>query len=151
MPYLDACSFPSFNSTMVRLKGVGWFDGYAWQTVFQFHNGSIKSFFRNFEPLPKKGFNSTMVRLKGQVFSLARILGRCFNSTMVRLKAIEAEGLDPEEHSFNSTMVRLKARRRLRDHLTFSSFNSTMVRLKVNVVFGVDSIGGLVSIPQWFD
>ena len=99
-------------------------------TLFQFHDGTIKSCknspsFRCF-----RNFNSTMVRLKGLCSFAHSVFIRFqfhdgtikrnnqpllfhiywyFNSTMVRLKAqAKQELIDKINRDFNSTMVRLK-------------------------------------------
>ena len=56
--------FAYFNSTMVRLKDIKWKTDYD-RCVFQFHYGTIKSFYSVLIITTEFDFNSTMVRLKG--------------------------------------------------------------------------------------
>ena len=49
---------------MVRLKDAPFYDSASY-TIFQFHNGTIKSTSEMSKPICLNYFNSTMVRLKG--------------------------------------------------------------------------------------
>ncbi len=55
-----------FNSTMVRLKGVTMRGKENEPSMFQFHNGSIKSIQELRATEGEESFNSTMVRLKAE-------------------------------------------------------------------------------------
>ena len=121
-------------------------------TLFQFHNGSIKSQYRCRYTVPLPSFNSTMVRLKDgydddEVYifyefqfhngSIKRPIVKAsdlpldsFNSTMVRLKACKQTWCSNERDGFNSTMVRLKVELIVAADKAHDCFNSTMVRLK---------------------
>ena len=77
----------NFNSTMVRLKDEE-INTVFRETLFQFHDGSIKG---------KRGFKPLLHLIY-------------FNSTMVRLKVFPDREPPCAEINFNSTMVRLKVR-----------------------------------------
>ena len=77
----------SFNSTLVRLKGL----------------------LRMSCTSTRNSFNSTLVRLKGYCLPLKRLSAYSFNSTLVRLKVPPGRRLPACISRFNSTLVRLKA------------------------------------------
>ena len=89
----ECASFPNddaeenFNSTMVRLKAAHEPNG-GYESVFQFHYGTIKRGEAPFDSTLLTYFNSTMVRLKGVLTALKVNGSGNFNSTMVRLKAM---------------------------------------------------------------
>ena len=66
VPFPDDLVHPrhGFNSTMVRLKVGLILSEKPAASLFQFHNGSIKSQFAEDFEAARAGFNSTMVRLK---------------------------------------------------------------------------------------
>ena len=99
-------------------------------TMFQFHNGSIKSAASTTSGLIPLCFNSTMVRLKALQTSSVLTYTQRFNSTMVRLKAVTPKAKSPSHSCFNSTMVRLKVTPSDFSSTICVCFNSTMVRLK---------------------
>ena len=148
-------SYQSFNSTMVRLKVLRSRADAPSADLFQFHNGSIKSFnltphpitidefqFHNgsiksldrhipFRSANATCFNSTMVRLKVPALITHTDASISFNSTMDRLKGDPSLIKEDDSMGFNSTMVRLKDELDISEMDLHARFNSTMVRLKV--------------------
>ena len=60
-----------FNSIVVRLKGRSLARFFGSGRMFQFHSGSIKSFYEeNAMNNPQQSFNSIVVRLKGLSFAM---------------------------------------------------------------------------------
>jgi len=140
-------------------------------SMFQFHNGSIKGLMGADLSGSNLSFNSTMVRLKVHP-RIQYVLCTMFQFHNGSIKGLRLSALQSSRISFNSTMVRLKGILSFEANcptawfqfhngsikgdspisfvITSSSFNSTMVRLKV----GRPRIGkqkDVVSIPQWFD
>ena len=72
---------------MVRLKVVGDQEVDNMDSMFQFHNGSIKREEALSAEIKRLSFNSTMVRLKEEGYQSISDTIESFNSTMVRLKA----------------------------------------------------------------
>ena len=102
---------PSFNSTLVRLKGDESRQGTPITLdKFQFHSGSIKSYRLLDADMRYRldGFNSTLVRLKESPVTSSPLPVVCFNSTLVRLKAEWKDSASIVSSCFNSTLVRLK-------------------------------------------
>ena len=141
----------SFNSTMVRLKGIIPMRQLDSMIMFQFHNGSIKSQNgRNSQHSAKK-FQFHNGSIKSQVLPVivqGTYLFQFHNGSIKRRIAQALFWLYLE--SFNSTMVRLKG---IIEHLESQEglcFNSTMVRLKEGLP-RLKALSNTVSIPQWFD
>ena len=117
MLVLTGATRTSFNSTMVRLKGINQYwvrvyveefqfhngsikskpviSGLTSQIAFQFHNGSIKSDYKDSQFVADMLFqfhNGSIKRRMHVQMPLHELT--CFNSTMVRLKAIEILATD---------------------------------------------------------
>jgi len=85
-----------FNSTLVRLKGVGRGNAYQLSGIpFQFHTGSIKSVNRHIDALyqEKFQFHTGSIKRSSHPIRFTRPLPS-FNSTLVRLKVAKVRGLN---------------------------------------------------------
>ena len=119
----------SFNSIVVRLKvgQVALRDIHGAQ--FQFHSGSIKSFFvqARFKRLSWFQFHSGSI--KSAQLEVGASRRACFNSIVVRLKAPCRWIMSSRNLGFNSIVVRLKGRpRRIRSLAPAFQFHSGSIK-----------------------
>ncbi len=121
---------PSFNSTMVRLKGFRNGAYVVIRNMFQFHNGSIK---------------------RHQVGEAGKVIDECFNSTMVRLKVGYAIGSVRREARFQFHNGSIKSRDGLKGFLRRAMFQFHNGSIKRGSQWKRLESQIIVSIPQWFD
>ena len=96
-----------FNSMKVRLKPADLSNMYI-QSLFQFHEGPIKTSLRCLRSRYCSCFNSMKVRLKRCKTPAWWTRTLCFNSMKVRLKPKAFAAVTATYLSFNSMKVRLK-------------------------------------------
>jgi len=95
---------------MVRLKVSVVFLFVRLCFLFQFHYGSVKSYFALPCDLLMASFQFHYGSVKRPVKSVELTPIMYFNSTMVRLKVTDLNKFEIDFGNFNSTMVRLKAK-----------------------------------------
>ncbi len=138
-----------FNSTMVRLK-VFYFELYENTCKeFQFHYGSVKSYFclLCWQFNIKFQFHYGSVKSLLLKFVFDNFFWFQFHYGSVKSKYVFVPNL--QLLNFNSTMVRLKVLCSCCVSCNAQNFNSTMVRLK-GYRFDETSCGNYISIPLWF-
>ena len=86
LPVLFGCTFPCFNSNLVRLKVDDFEEAIKGLSKFQFQFGAIKSKMHPARQFHISRFNSNLVRLKAPLNWTSKIASCCFNSNLVRLK-----------------------------------------------------------------
>ena len=99
-----------FNSSVVRLKVNGEFEGICRILPFQFQCGAIKRNLKNAYFKYACYFNSSVVRLKEYAVASASSKVFNFNSSVVRLKVVLHTLCSILPFYFNSSVVRLKGK-----------------------------------------
>ena len=120
-----------FDSILVRLKEAEneWKE--AWEMLFRFHTGSIKSASGlNLHDFSVECFDSILVRLKGSLDETIEVLASVFRFHTGSIKRSV-----PTDYSPSAAR----------------SFDSILVRLKVTGKSDAAVRQALVSIPYWFD